>query len=117
VQLLHVARQVFAKCDEERPAAFCACRFLLVDLGLKALNVASDLFNFVQQVGTLFMRHRALIPGLGDLVSEFFGGGTSGRNSVPSGAEAQNGFYGLLLARLKSCPDASRDASGRFCWV
>jgi hypothetical protein len=88
VQLLHVARQVFAKCDEQRPAAFCACQFLLVDLGLKALNVASDLFNFVQQVGTLFMRHRALIPGLGDLVSEFFGEETSGRNSVPSGAKA-----------------------------
>jgi len=96
VQLLHVARQVFAKCDEERPAAFCACRFLLVDLGLKALNVASDLFNFVQQVGTLFMRHRALIPGLGDLVSEFFVGERAAGTAFPQGLKPRTAFMGCF---------------------
>lgn len=71
MQLLHVSSQVFSKCYEEGPAALCACRFLLVHLGLKSLDLGSNFFDFVQQVSTLFMRHRALIPGLRVLVSVF----------------------------------------------
>ena len=70
MELLHVAGEVFAERDEEGPAAFRACGFLLVDLGLKALDRGSDLFDFVEEVSTLFAGHRANRTGWGDLVSE-----------------------------------------------
>ena len=65
MELLHVAGEVFAERDKEGTAAVGACGFLLVDLGLKPLDGGSDLFDFTDEVSTLFVRHSPLEPGGG----------------------------------------------------